>query len=140
MSHFTEMQTQKDTLSIIYDGHCPFCSRYVKWVRLKEAVENVSLVNAREHKDLYKDCLDAGYDLDIGMLALYKGTIYHGTEAVHFLALMTSPVSVFNKLNRLIFSNRIMSKILYPLLRLGRNTAIFLKGKSQFSKSSNNES
>ncbi|MFT5932039.1 MAG: putative DCC family thiol-disulfide oxidoreductase YuxK, partial [Hyphomonas sp.] len=33
---------------IVYDGDCPFCSEYVKLLRLRDAIGPVSLVNARE--------------------------------------------------------------------------------------------
>jgi predicted DCC family thiol-disulfide oxidoreductase YuxK len=31
---------------LYYDGDCPFCSRYVRWLRLQRAVGSVHLVNA----------------------------------------------------------------------------------------------
>ena len=34
--------------TIVYDGDCPFCSRYVALVRLREAVGQVVLANARD--------------------------------------------------------------------------------------------
>ena len=40
--------TPTQRASIVYDGDCPFCSRYVKLVRLREALGSVDLVNARD--------------------------------------------------------------------------------------------
>ena len=33
---------------LVYDGDCPFCSAYVRFVRLRDAVGTVHLVDARE--------------------------------------------------------------------------------------------
>ena len=36
-------------MHVIYDGECPFCSSYIKLVKLK-SLEEVVLVNARDPK------------------------------------------------------------------------------------------
>ena len=33
---------------LVYDGDCPFCSRYVQLLRIREAVGPLRLVNARD--------------------------------------------------------------------------------------------
>ena len=33
---------------IVYDGDCPFCARYVRFVRLRDTIGHVALVNARD--------------------------------------------------------------------------------------------
>ena len=35
-------------VTLIYDGECPFCSMYAKYMRLKEASGGLQLINARE--------------------------------------------------------------------------------------------
>jgi len=35
-------------LIVIYDGECPFCSQYVKHVRLRDVSEKLQYVNARD--------------------------------------------------------------------------------------------
>ena len=34
---------------IIYDGECPFCSRYVKLMRLEETIGDIRLIDARKN-------------------------------------------------------------------------------------------
>jgi predicted DCC family thiol-disulfide oxidoreductase YuxK len=126
------MEQATDTMHIIYDGYCPFCANYVKLIKLKETISSVKLINARDEDNLYGECLEKGYDLNVGMLAIYKGNIYHGKEAVHFLGLLTSPSGIFNNLNHFIFSSKTASTLFYPALRLGRNLALTLRGRKQF--------
>jgi len=45
---------------IVYDGDCPFCSRYVRLVRLRDAIGPVALVNARDGGELVDEIRAAG--------------------------------------------------------------------------------
>ena len=62
--------------SIVYDGDCPFCSRYVKLVRLREALGAVSIINAREGGPLVDEIVEAGFDLDEGMVLKVDGQLF----------------------------------------------------------------
>ena len=53
---------------LLYDGECPFCSRYVVHVRLRAAIGPVMLANAREHPALVEEVRRLGYDVDEGMV------------------------------------------------------------------------
>ena len=41
----------RDT-KFIYDGDCPFCSKYVRLIQLKNTVGDVELINARSNTSL----------------------------------------------------------------------------------------
>ena len=86
----------------MYDGDCPFCSRYVQMVRLREAVGPVRLVNAREGGPLVEEARRAGFDLDAGMVLKMGGRLYFGDACVQRLALLSTPVGSFNRINRAI--------------------------------------
>ena len=43
-----EDATYEDMTYVVYDGECPFCSSYVKLLRLREAAGSIVLLNARE--------------------------------------------------------------------------------------------
>ena len=53
---------------IVYDGQCPFCSRYVQLLRLRESLGRVELVNARHRGPIVDEVVRAGLDLDEGMI------------------------------------------------------------------------
>ena len=39
---------QTDRVWLVYDGECPMCSNYAQYLRLREAVEEFVLVDARQ--------------------------------------------------------------------------------------------
>ncbi|UIY31430.1 DUF393 domain-containing protein (plasmid) [Neorhizobium galegae] len=57
-------------LTIIYDGECPFCSQYVKLLKLRDAVGKVELVNARDKHPAVDIVRSAGVVLDNTMAIL----------------------------------------------------------------------
>jgi predicted DCC family thiol-disulfide oxidoreductase YuxK len=118
-----------DAALIVYDGDCIFCQNYVRLVRLRDAVGKVELLDARSGDPRVARYWRDGYDLNQGMLFVYKGKVYHGSDAVHVLAGLSSPVSWFNRLNRAIFSSRAASTLLYPLLKAGRRITLLARGK-----------
>ncbi len=115
--------------TIVYDGECPFCSRYVALVRLRETVGAVKLVNARDGGALVERLLDEGYDLDEGMVLFWQGRIYHGDACLHMLALLSTPLGAFNRVNAALFRSERVARLLYPVLRSGRNATLRLLGR-----------
>lgn len=116
-------------LIVVYDGECPFCSQYVKHVRLRDIVGRLDYVNAREGGPIVAEAVQKGFDLNEGMLVIMDGVYHHGADAVWALGLLSSPVGAFNRLNARLFSSRTLSRFLYPALRFGRNVTIRLLGR-----------
>jgi predicted DCC family thiol-disulfide oxidoreductase YuxK len=116
---------------IVYDGQCPFCSRYVQLVRLRESLGRVQLVDARKGGPEVDEVRQAGLDLDEGMVLKLDGRLYHGAECIHMLALLSTPSSWFNRVNAAMFRSQTASRVLYPVLRTGRNAVLRLLGRSK---------
>lgn len=114
---------------LLYDGDCPFCANYARMLRLRKAVGPIEMRNAREHPGLAARCLQRGYDLDQGMLLHLDGRDYWGADCIHRLALLSSDNDCFNRLNARLFRHRTLSRVLYPLLRAGRNLSLKLRDR-----------
>jgi predicted DCC family thiol-disulfide oxidoreductase YuxK len=123
-------RTEPDTW-IVYDGQCPFCSRYVQLVRLKETLGQIELVDARNGGPRVDEVRKAGLDLDEGMVLKLDGRLYHGADCIHTLALLSTRSSWFNRVNAALFRSQRVSRLLYPALRAGRNTVLRMLGRSR---------
>jgi predicted DCC family thiol-disulfide oxidoreductase YuxK len=116
---------------LVYDGDCPVCSSYVRYVRVREAVGSLHLVDGRQGGPWLTRVREAGLDLDQGMVLFYGGRAYHAQDSMHMLALMSSKVGLFNRVNAVIFSHELLARILYPGLRFGRNMILIALGRSK---------
>lgn len=125
--------TAADPIYVVYDGECPFCSNYVKMLRLRESLGNVQLLDARQGGPVVVRLQQAGIDLDEGMALVDGDRILHGDACLHALASMSTSSDLFNKLNAVIFRNRTATRLLYPVLRTGRNATLRLLGRKKLS-------
>ncbi|HUG62924.1 MAG TPA: DCC1-like thiol-disulfide oxidoreductase family protein, partial [Methylomirabilota bacterium] len=75
-----------DPSLIIYDGECIYCQNYVRFVRLREAIGPVELLDARSGDPRVQEYWRQGYDLNEGMLFVFHGRVHHGADAIHVLA------------------------------------------------------
>lgn len=117
------------TTLIVYDGDCIFCQNYVRLVRLREAIGPVELLNARSDDRRVLNLWRDGYDLNEGMVFVYRGRIFHGAEAINVLASLSDSRNFFSSVNRVVFSHPFLSRTLYPLLKLGRRLTLLARGK-----------
>ena len=113
---------------LIYDGDCPMCSNYAQYLSLKQSVEELVLVDARQGGPVVEEVRSLPYDLNDGMVVKIGRRYFFGHEALNVLALLSENRGVFNRFNRLIFSSRWAARLGYPLLKLGRSLLLRLKG------------
>jgi predicted DCC family thiol-disulfide oxidoreductase YuxK len=116
---------------IIYDGDCPFCSAFVRMMRLREAAGPVRLVDARSGDPVVARLSAAGYDLDRGMVVQTGDAVHYGDAAVHVLSLMTTQSGMFNRLMRAVFSRKRVARVVYPPLVAGRNLTLRILGRGK---------
>ena len=122
----------EDELALIYDGECPVCTAYSGAVDVdRKDASGVRRINARSDDALVRRAQEAGLDLDEGMVVVHKGQLYHGADALHLMARLAPNRGVRNRLNKLMFGNRTLSRLSYPLLRAGRNTLLKLLGRTK---------
>jgi predicted DCC family thiol-disulfide oxidoreductase YuxK len=115
------IDSQQTQAVIVYDGGCPVCSSYVRYVRIRKSAGHLILVNARDGGPWVTEVLRAGLNLDEGMVLFYGDRIYHGVDCVHMLSLLSTRSGTFNRINALIFRRPSVARVAYPILRAGRN-------------------
>lgn len=109
---------------LVYDKECPVCDAYCRVVRIRESVGELRLMNARENTAVMREITRQGFDIDQGMVLKVDGVLYYGADAIHALSLMSSASGAFNRINHWIFRSKSRSRLLYPLLRSGRNVLL----------------
>ena len=118
---------------LFYDGDCPFCTSYVHYVRLKDAVGKVNIVSLRSDDPAIKarveDLVARGFDIDQGMVLKLGESYYHGDACIHMLAVLSSRSTLFNRVTALVFRSPQRARLLYPVLRTGRNLTLALLGR-----------
>lgn len=114
---------------LVYDGDCPVCRNYTQYLSIKQIAGTFELLNARENPPIIEEINAAKLDMDEGIVLKIGDQFYHGADAIHTLALMSSRTGVFNRINFLIFKSRTLSSVLYPALKSGRALLLKILGK-----------
>lgn len=114
---------------VIYDGECPLCSRYVLLYQLREQGQRVRLIDARSEDPIVGDIRARDLDLNQGMVVRWRDQYYHGAEAMHLLATLAGEMTLFNRVNRLLFSQPRLARAVYPTLVRGRKLLLRLLGR-----------
>ena len=115
---------------LVYDSQCPICNNFALYYRVRETID-LHLVDARTDSKLVSEITKAGLDLDKGIVIKIDEIMYHGSDAMYALACIGSKYGILNKLNYYFLRSKIISRILYPILRLCRNFLLKIMGVSK---------
>ena len=124
---------QSREIWIVYDGDCPYCQGYVEFVRLRDTVGQVHLVDARTRHPIVDEVRRLGLNLDEGMVLKVGETHFFGPEVLTQLAMMSSESGFLNRFIAWVFADAARAKVLYPALRLGRNLTLWILGRRRIS-------
>jgi len=116
-------------MTIVYDGDCPFCNNYVHLMALRKAVGNVDLIDARTADPTAKELAERGYDLNEGMVAIYGGKVYYGSDAVILISSVTNAETWLARLVAWLLRSPGRAKFLYPYMKFGRRVTLRILGK-----------
>lgn len=116
---------------LVYDGECPICRPTANALKIRAAVGELILVNAREPHPILSEIKQAGFNLDEGMVIKINNTLYYGADAQHMLALIGTDQDWFNRFNVWIFRSKPIAKIIYPIMVKIRLAILRLKGISK---------
>jgi len=118
-----------DDVWVVYDGECPFCSRYVLLYQPRERGQRVHLIDARSSHPIVGEIRARNLDHNEGMVVRWCGQYHFGAEAMHLLAMLAGEGSFFDWVNRLLFSRPRLARALYPALVRGRKLILRLLGR-----------
>lgn len=126
-------QEAKGDAWYVYDGECPLCRTAARALRIREAVGQLHLINAREEADhpVIHEINARGLDIDKGTVIKFGGNFYHGGDAMVMMALLGSRSGWFNRMNALLFRSEAFARFCYPAIRGCRNLLLRLKGVGQ---------
>lgn len=119
----------RSTLEIVYDGDCPFCSQFVKMVRLREVFGAVKLVDARASDDPQIIDLRSRFRLDDGFVVIHGGKEYYGPAAMDFLSIASDSKGFMSRMLRTPLFKGAFGRWTYPKLVAGRKLALRLLGR-----------
>ena len=126
----SQSNSRTDKITIVYDGECPFCKNYVRLMALRQQVDEVELVDAREQDHPCVKSLRArGLDLNEGMAAIFGDTIYYGSDAVVFISHLSGDGRWSRRFLSRLLREPMRTKFLYPMMKFGRRMALRLLGK-----------
>jgi predicted DCC family thiol-disulfide oxidoreductase YuxK len=126
--YYMIQQYDSKTIYLIYDGECPICNNAAQALKIRKAVGNFIIINARTNNPLVLEAKNHGYDLDEGLLVKYQGQFYYGKDGMHILAILGSKSNLFNKINSTLFRSKILLTILYPVLKFIRRCLLMILG------------
>src|SRR6187200_1169574 len=115
---------------LVYDDECPVCRTYCKYVRIRDTVGRLHLVDARQPGELMDEITAAGLDIDQGMVLKFKQVKYYGADAIHMLTLLSTRVGWLNRLCFAFFGSRWGARVFYPVGKAFRNVVLKVLGIS----------
>ena len=116
------------TLTLVYDGGCPFCRHFALASELRGAIPLLELRDGRADHDLRAALKARGLNLARGAVLLEDGRAWHGAEAIAELCRRLAPSGPLLQLLRGLFSEPNQARRLYPLLLLARRLALQWRG------------
>ncbi len=117
---------QQKKIYIAYDGECPLCKNYARLIRIREVVGTLELIDARHPSDLVNEITLRGLDLDLGMVVKIEDDFFHGSDAIHALALLSTKNGFLNSCVSFMFQSKNTTAMMYPFLRGLRKIILWL--------------
>ncbi|MBJ7492159.1 MAG: DUF393 domain-containing protein [Synechococcales cyanobacterium SupBloom_Metag_052] len=116
------------TLTLVYDGGCPFCRHFALASELRGGIPLLELRDGRADHDLRAALKARGLNLARGAVLLEDERAWHGAEAIAELCRRLAPSGPLLQLLRGLFSEPNQARRLYPLLLLARRLALQWRG------------
>lgn len=116
------------TLTLVYDGGCPFCCHFAQRSELLGGVPDLRLCDGRADHALRASLRARGLNLARGAVLLEGERAWHGAAAIAELCSRMQPSDALLQLLRVLFAAPARSQVLYPLLLWARRRPLHWKG------------
>lgn len=116
------------TLTLVYDGGCPFCRHFALRSELVGGLPELEIRDGRADHPLRAQLKGRGLDLARGAVLLEGPRAWHGAEAIAELCGRLSPSDPLLALLQPLFAAPPRARRLYPLLLWARRKALQWKG------------
>jgi len=117
------------TLTLVYDGGCPFCRAFAQRAELLGGVTELAIRDGRSDDSLRAELAARGYSLTNGAMLLEGQQIWHGSEAIAELNRRMKPSDALLQLLQQVFRDDERSRRVYPALLLARRLALATLGR-----------
>jgi predicted DCC family thiol-disulfide oxidoreductase YuxK len=127
------MSKKQSSISIFYDGECPFCTKYAMYQNIKNSFKSVSLINLRELSQQQSELLqNFKADVNKGVIVIHGDTnnqkFLQGRLAVAFLSQYDNH-NWFMKTMHSFFRVPFISNVLYAIVFILRKITLKILGK-----------
>ena len=116
------------TLTLLYDGGCPFCRNFAARSELSGGVHDLQIVDGRTDHVQRRDLSARGFPLANGAVLIEGDTVWHGSAAISELCRRMEPTDQLLGILRGMFRDDATAKMLYPALLLARQVALNIQG------------
>lgn len=121
----------EEEIKIIYDKECPFCSNYIQFLKLKQKIKSVILINARINQEYVLEMMRLKMDINQGMLVIYQNKLYFGHNAMNIISEISDNKNIFVNFINFFFRIKKFSRFFYFFCKMARNLALFILGKKK---------
>ena len=127
-----ENERAEEYARLIFDGQCPFCQAYVATLDSQNQNTQAGLnkVDARCTPELVEQLADKNIDINAGIVLIKGEELFQGAEALTILARGPAAKGGLNGLLHHLLRYRLLSILIYPVLRTLRNLYLRLSGRT----------
>jgi predicted DCC family thiol-disulfide oxidoreductase YuxK len=113
---------------LVYDGGCPFCRHFAELSELRGGITGLRIRDGRQDHALRRWLGQRGLRLADGAVLIDGERLFHGAEAIQWLAARMEPSAALLRLLAALMKEPPQARRLYPLLLAARRTALGLQG------------
>ena len=116
------------SLTLIYDGGCPFCRHFALRSELTSGIPDLEIRDGRSEQALRQTLRRRGINLANGAVLLDGDQAWHGSAAIAELSRRMEPGDPLLQLLQKLFQDDARSTLFYPGLLLARRVSLAIRG------------